>query len=278
MPLPSHHASGYSGGKTAPGLRLFVDDLHDEFGRWPLAYTSAGGPEIAEILAIGEAVGDGDDEAFARAFAAAGDATVARARDAESAGHRQTASDLHLRASALYGAAFHPLYGTPVDPLLLQIFDRQSQAFASGLALREAPAVPLSIPHDGIELPGYLIPSQRHPAGAVRPLIIFTNGYDATMPDMYFATAVAATRRGYHALLFDGPGQGEVLYRQGVPMRPDWETVVSAVVDVAERLPMVDPGRIALSGWSLGGYLAPWAPRRSRSPISRCSATSSSRP
>ena len=40
---------------TAPGLRLFVDDLHDQFGRWPLAagrwpigYTSAGGPELAE--------------------------------------------------------------------------------------------------------------------------------------------------------------------------------------------------------------------------------------
>ena len=91
----------------------------------------------------------------------------------------------------------------------------------------------------------------------MRPLIIFTNGYDATITDMYFASAVAASRRGYHSLLFDGPGQGAMLYEQGMPLRPDWEVVIRAVVDVAETLPLVDPKRIALSGWSLGGYLAP---------------------
>jgi pimeloyl-ACP methyl ester carboxylesterase len=33
--------------------------------------------------------------------------------------------------------------------------------------------------------------------------------------------------------------------------------VIKAVVDFAETLPLVDATRIALSGWSLGGYLAP---------------------
>ena len=76
---------------------------------------------------------------------------------------------------------------------------------------------------------------------------------------MYFASAVAASRRGYHCLLFDGPGQGAMLYEHGVRLRPDWETVVKAVVDLAVTLPVVDAARIALSGWSLGGYLAPRA-------------------
>jgi alpha-beta hydrolase superfamily lysophospholipase len=88
-------------------------------------------------------------------------------------------------------------------------------------------------------------------------LIIFNNGYDCTITDTYFACAVAASRRGYHSLLFDGPGQGGMLYQRGVPLRPDWEVVVKAVVDFAETLPLVDASRIALSGWSLGGYLAP---------------------
>ena len=47
-----------------------------------------------------------------------------------------------------------------------------------------------------------------------------------------------------------------MLYVQGVPMRGDWEAVISKVVDFALTLPNVDAGRIALSGWSLGGYLA----------------------
>jgi dipeptidyl aminopeptidase/acylaminoacyl peptidase len=93
----------------------------------------------------------------------------------------------------------------------------------------------------------------------VCPLLILTNGSDATITDMYFASAVAASRRGYHCLLFDSPGQGEMLYERGVRLRPDWETVVRAVVDLALTLPTVDPKRIALSGWSLGGYLAPRA-------------------
>ena len=50
-----------------------------------------------------------------------------------------------------------------------------------------------------------------------------------------------------------------MLYEHRVPLRPDWETVVTAVVDFALAQPLVDPRRIALSGWSLGGHLAPRA-------------------
>ncbi len=73
---------------------------------------------------------------------------------------------------------------------------------------------------------------------------------------MYFAVAFAVARAGFHCLFFDGPGQGELLIEQGIPMRPDWETVIRPVVDFAMTLPGVDRARIALSGWSLGGYLA----------------------
>lgn len=93
----------------------------------------------------------------------------------------------------------------------------------------------------------------------MRPLVILTNGYDATVTDMYFASAVAASRRGYHCLFFDGPGQGEMLIEHGVHLRPDWESVVTPVVDYALQIDVVDPKRVALIGWSLGGYLSPRA-------------------
>jgi pimeloyl-ACP methyl ester carboxylesterase len=116
------------------------------------------------------------------------------------------------------------------------------------------------LPHDFIARiefqPAYLVPAEGYEC-EVRPLVIFTNGYDATVTDMYFASAVAASRRGYHCLLFDGPGQCEMLFEHGVPLRPDWETVITAVVDYAVEQPIVDSSRIALNGWSLGGYLAP---------------------
>jgi acetyl esterase/lipase len=42
-------------------------------------------------------------------------------------------------------------------------------------------------------------------------------------------------------------------------MRPDWENVVTPVVDYLLMRPDVDPARIALYGGSFGGYLAPRA-------------------
>lgn len=236
----------------------FNNDLHDEFGRWPAAYIPYGSADLGEILAVGRAVGDGDDSAFYDAWTSAGDRLAAEAKETESRGLRASARELFLRASAFYAASYHPLYGAPVDPRLLAAFRRQIELFNNGLALSFTPIEPMRIPFEGTSMPAYFIPAlgQEH---EVRPLIILTNGYDATVTDMYFASAVAASRRGYHCLIFDGPGQGEMLYEQGISLRPDWETVIRAVVNVAINLPTVDSQRMVLSGWSLGGYLAPRA-------------------
>jgi alpha-beta hydrolase superfamily lysophospholipase len=235
---------------------IFKNDFHDEFGTWPIAYIPYGGADFGEIQAVARAVGDGDDSAFYDAWVAAGDRLAAEAADAAAAGRRVSAGELFLRASCFYAASYHPLYGEPVDPRLIVAFRKQTDAFWQGLALSDSPTERLRIPFEGTPLPACLVPAAGH-ANVVRPLLILTNGYDATTTDMYFASAVAASRRGYHCLLFDGPGQGEMLYEHGVRLRPDWETVVKAVVDFALTLPIVDPKRIALSGWSLGGYLAP---------------------
>ena len=79
---------------------------------------------------------------------------------------------------------------------------------------------------------------------------------------------IAAVERGWHALIFDGPGQGAALYDQGLPFRPDWEAVITPVVDFALARPGVDPAPIALArrqpGWLLGA-----ARRRLRAPPRR---------
>jgi len=235
---------------------LFEDDFHDEFGTWALAYIPYGGADVGEIAAVARAVGKGDDSAFYDAFVAAGDRMVAEAEEALDKGHPTSARELFLRASVFYAASFHPIYGRPVDPRLLAAFRKQIAAFDRGLALGDPPVKPMRIPFEGASMAAYLIPAVGHER-EVRPLMILTNGYDGTITDMYFASAVAASRRGYHVLMFDGPGQGEMLYVQGVPIRADWETVISKVVDFALTLQNVDASKIALSGWSLGGYLAP---------------------
>ena len=85
--------------------------------------------------------------------------------------------------------------------------------------------------------------------------MIYNSGYDSTLEESYFAIAAAALARGYNVLAFDGPGQGAALREQRLTFRPDWEAVMTPVIDFALTRPEVAPDQIALFGYSLGGYL-----------------------
>jgi hypothetical protein len=165
---------------------LFKDGLHDEFGTWPIAYIPYGGADFGEIQAVGRAVGDGDDSAFYEAWMAAGDRLAVEAAEAAAAGRLVSVREAYLRASCFYATSYHPLYGEPVDPRLIAAFRKQTDAFARGLALVGPPVEPLRIPFEGTPLPACLVPAVGN-ANEVRPLLILTNGYDATIIDMYFA-------------------------------------------------------------------------------------------
>jgi dienelactone hydrolase len=92
-----------------------------------------------------------------------------------------------------------------------------------------------------------------------RPTILTMTGLDGTAEEVYFGIGAAALQRGYTVLIYDGPGQGGSARQQGTFLRPDWEAVVTPVVEYALRRPEVDASRIALVGRSFGGYLAPRA-------------------
>ncbi len=147
--------------------------------------------------------------------------------------------------------------GAPVDPRLLSSHTSQVDTFRAAAALMELPPEIIEIPYEGTTLPGYFFRCSDD--GARRPTVILTDGYDGTVEELYFANAVAALERGYNVLAFDGPGQGSVIADRGIPFRPDWEAVVTPVVDYAIARTDVDASRLALIGWSFGGYLAPRA-------------------
>ena len=83
--------------------------------------------------------------------------------------------------------------------------------------------------------------------------------------ESYFAIAAAALARGYNVLAFDGPGQGAALREQRLVFRPDWEAVITPVVDFALTRHEIAPTRISLFGYSLGGYLV--AERQPSNPV-----------
>ncbi|MFE9933001.1 alpha/beta hydrolase family protein [Streptomyces sp. NPDC005533] len=65
----------------------------------------------------------------------------------------------------------------------------------------------------------------------------------------------AALDRGWNALVYDGPGQGQLLFVEEMPFTTKWEEVVRPIVDWLDARKDVDSARIALTGLSMGGNL-----------------------
>jgi len=86
------------------------------------------------------------------------------------------------------------------------------------------------------------------------PIVIMVPGLDSTKEELR-STEQLFLERGLATLSVDGPGQGESEY--DLPIRGDWETVGTAIVDWIEQRDDVDPERIGVWGVSLGGYYAP---------------------
>jgi alpha-beta hydrolase superfamily lysophospholipase len=137
------------------------------------------------------------------------------------------------------------------DPDVRLLSARSRETFAQAASLLDSPAVPVSIPYEGTTLPGYIFAVDD--SGVARPTVIYNNGYDSTLEEAYFAVGAAALSRGYNVLAFDGPGQGATLREQSLVFRPDWEKVISPVIDFALTRPEIDPEAIALLATAWAG-------------------------
>jgi len=213
-----------------------------------------GGADLGEVLATARHIGEGDEASWHRAWKATAQRLQDTGERAQAGGHRVSARETLLRASNYYRTAADFLLEQPAtDPEMTLLSAGQHDTFAAAAALFDTPVQAVSIPYEGTTLPAYLFLVDD--SGAARPTIIYNSGYDSTREESYFVIAAAALRRGYNVLAFDGPGQGAVLREQKLVMRPDWEAVITPVVDYALTRGEIAAGKIVLFGYSLGGYL-----------------------
>jgi pimeloyl-ACP methyl ester carboxylesterase len=216
-----------------------------------------GGADIGECLAAARRVRGTDLTSWHDAWVSAAASALAVAQGELDAGRTESARLAFWRSSSYFRTAGVMLMGTPLDSRLVESNAAQADAFRRGAALLPIPPEIIAIPYEDTMLPGYLFRASGGPEP--RATVILTGGYDGTAEELYFFNGAAALARGYNVLAFDGPGQGAALLQQGLVLRPDWENVVTPVLDYLLTCPGVDARKIALIGLSLGGYLAPRA-------------------
>jgi Esterase FrsA-like len=235
-------------------VKFYYDnpDYDDQLKRTALA-AYCGAADLGEMLVAASAVKLGDAGSWYKEWAALAERAEALAKG--STGYRESAADAWLRAAEYWRQAFFFVRTDFNDERLQRGWSRHRAAFREALALLPFPSSIAEIPFGAGSLTGYLM----RPIGPIvpRPTVILPAGYDSTAESGYVETAWMALARGMNAFTLEGPGQGGTLYRDHIPMRPDYEAVLTPAVDWLLGQEGVDPSKIVLIGRSLAGYLAP---------------------
>ncbi len=215
-----------------------------------------GGAEFGECFYAAENTKDGDPESWVNEWTGVATRVEDRGEETLANGNNFSARENFLRASNYYRAAeFYAPWETPQHQ---ELWEKSRSCFRRAAPLFDPPIEILEIPFEGKMLPGYFLRADG--GGGKRPTLLVMGGYDSTGEELYFFIGAAANRRGYHALIFEGPGQRGVLHSYpDMIFRSDYEVPVKSVVDYALTRPEIDGKHLALIGFSFGGYLAPRA-------------------
>ncbi|WP_460274433.1 alpha/beta hydrolase family protein [Celeribacter sp. ULVN23_4] len=243
------------GGKhwTAPDF-FNSNVLIDALTKHILSLMSYGMTDLGEVLEVIGQLKGSDEAIWMDAWGELAQRLQERAEAADAKGNTISASTGYLRASTYWRCALL-YYSDFEDPRMKDYAVASMKCYKRYLDLSGYPGEYVEFPYGDSFLPGYFYRSPV--AGEKAPLLIITPGRDTFADDTRWVYE-GALQRGIHCLVYDGPGQGFALRLNGLTFRPDWENVVTPMLDLAlEKFPEIDADRIGAMGLSFGGFLTP---------------------
>ncbi|MFF3562894.1 alpha/beta hydrolase family protein [Streptomyces sp. NPDC002574] len=252
-PSGSPSASG-----PAPGVMTLVKDPAYNFDAL-LALGASGrrAAEAGEVLTAVQAINGAGPSAqsWTSTFKELGDRLMKAPQGP--APDRRTTRFRALRAAQYYGQALFSVLGSDDPGGEERLYRAGRDAWDTFCSLGDPAPVRARVAYGRTPMPVWFF--RPDTSAGRRPTAILTNGSDGQNVDMWTYGVAAALERGWNALVYDGPGQGQLLFVDRVVFTPRWETVVTPLVDWLVARDDVDPGRIALTGLSMAGGLAPRA-------------------
>ncbi|KAK4506314.1 hypothetical protein PRZ48_000044 [Zasmidium cellare] len=206
------------------------------------------GADTNDVLKTALYIEPGNFESFAEAFKDLADQTKAKADET-------LLQDTYFAAATYYRAADFFLHGNWSDPRIDEFWNLERDCFDKGISAMPVPGERITLKADGFEVPAIYYAPQQPVPGVKRPTLLLNEGYDAAQEELLHFNVFFALQRGWNAITFEGPGQPTVRRKQDIGFIPDWERVVTPVVDYLYNRSDVDFERLALLGNSFGGYL-----------------------
>jgi dienelactone hydrolase len=214
-----------------------------------------GAAAIGEIDQIGQKLRghEGDNEKWWQEWCEMAQRIEGFGAREEALGHQLTAGAYYLRAAVYYfcGERF-----IAPSERKWETYRNCLRCFRKGIERRYPNIERVEVPYEGTTLPAWFLKADvEGPA----PTVVMFDGLDNAKEMSVLFGGVEIARRGIHTLAIDGPGQGEALRLQGIASRYDYEVPARAAYEYMSKRPEVDAKRMAVAGFSMGGYYAPRA-------------------
>lgn len=222
----------------------------------PMGMSIYSGSDISPLLRAAKQLEPGNFATFTEALYTLANETKAAAKDPKNAYDAVNVRETWFHAAQYFRRTDNYLHDDWNDPLIYTLWEEQTAAFDNVIASLDIPGERIQIEADSFTIEAIWYGATREEA-AHRPTLIMVPGYDGSQEDLYHTLVVPALARGWNCLTSEGPGQPTVRRNQDIGFIPDWERVVTPLVDyvLTNHTDDVDETRLALYGMSFGGYL-----------------------
>ena len=215
-----------------------------------ISIQQAGAAEFGECMETMERISDNDFNSWTVEWTKTASETEGYARKQIKNNDADSARKAYMRASNYYRMAC--FYTAHTDPRHRHLWSLSEKCFHNMIELSEYPIEKVGIQFGESILPGYFMPSGQDN----RPTLIAIGGFDSTKEEVYCWIGAEARKYGWNCLIIEGPGQwGALMNNPGLFFRPDYEKPIGAAVDYLMTRNDTDKDKIAIIGYSMGGYL-----------------------
>ena len=192
------------------------------------------------------------DRAWQEEWAREADRVAAYGDRADAEGFRITAGNQYMRAGNYYYSAERFI---PPGEAKLGIYRKALRCYQGAMARLYPDIERVEVPYEkGLTLPAYFVKGR---GDGRRPTVVLFDGMDNAKEMSVVFAGLDLAKRGLNVLAIDGPGQSEPLRLRNIPSRHDYEAAGIPAYDYVAARPEVDAKRVAVMGYSFGGYHAP---------------------